>query len=181
MTNRHTLDIFQVLAQLNTKQVTFYQLLTDKEAKSIAPIVLTRWLTGTYNKQQVFVINEVVNPYIFSLYHHPVLLWYLMTIGTSGTNQRYFWNKPSKGIPKDNACIQCIKDYFNYNTKDAELVYHTIDHTVILDMAEELGYQDSEMAKIKKELGFSVSLPKKPRSSRKKTEIQQDTDIDFIF
>lgn len=170
------LDIFNVLSQLDTKNKDFYDGLSDKERKGFAPIVVTRWLTGTYNKQQVFLINEIVNPYIFSLHHHPQLLWFLLTIVTSGKTQRYSWNKTLSGGTKDTSCISCIKDYFKYSSKDAEQVYKTIDKKLIIDMAEDLGYQDAEINKIKKELGLSTTPTK---SSKKKKSVIVNTPLDI--
>ena len=165
------LDIFQVLDALNTKKVDFYASLSDKEKKSIAPVVLTRWLSGTYSKQQVYLINEIVNPYIFSLHHHPQLLWYLMTTVTPGKSQRYTWSKAITGGSKDNACLACIKEYFRYRTKHAEQVYRTIDKINILYMAEELGYTDSELNKIKKELGLTLT---KTTAKKKKAAVRTE-------
>lgn len=176
------LDIFNVLAQLDTKNKDFYSGLTDKEAKSLAPVVVTRWLSGTYNKQQVYLINEIVNPYIFSLHHHKLLLWYLMTIITTGKKQRYSWNKTVTSGSKDTACILCIKEYFKYSSKDAEQVYKIIDKKLIIDMAEELGYQDNELNKIKKELGLSTGSSKTPRKKKERVvreELDVGIDIDF--
>jgi hypothetical protein len=168
------LDIFQVLEKIDLKQRDYFSGLTEKEAKSFAPIVVTRWLSGTYNKSQVIIINEIVNPYIFSLHHHKLLLWYLMTIGTSGKKQRYSWNKTKSNKALDTACILCIKDYFNYSSKDAEQVYKTIDKKHIIDMAEELGYQDGELNRIKKELGLSSTPTKTVRKKRTPAAIQYD-------
>ena len=162
------LDIFKVLEKIDLKQRDYFSSLTEKEVKSFAPVVVTRWLSGTYTKYQVVIINEIVNPYIFSLHHHKLLLWYLLTIGTSGKKQRYSWNKTLTNKANDTACILCVKEYFNYSSKDAQQAYKTIDKKYILDMAEELGYQDGELNKIKKELGLSqtkTSATKKKKAS----------------
>lgn len=178
------LDIFRVLAQLDKKDKDLFEQLTDKEVKSYAPVVVTRWLSGTNNKQQLFLINELVNPYVFSLHHHKQLLWFLSTICTSGRTQRYNWNKTTTGSKNPNVgCINCIREYFKYNTVDAEQVYNTIDKINIIGMAEELGYQDSELNKIKKELGLSTTptktKTKKTKSSMGNIIINPDIELDF--
>ena len=155
------LDIFKVLEQSDTKQIDMYSNLSDKEQKSYAPLVVQRWLSGTYDKRQIMLINELLNPYVFALQHHKDLLWKLTTICTSGSKKRYSWNKTLVDSHSETESIKCIKQYFNYNTRHAKQVYNTIDKLLIIDMAEELGYTDSDINKIKKEL--DISIPKKPR------------------
>lgn len=174
------LDIFNVLEKLDVKDTKFYNTLTDKEKKGFAPIVVTRWLSGTSNKQQVIFINEIVNPYIFSLHKHPELLWYLLNDCTTGKKQRYLWNKTITKESGTSACIACIKEYFHYNLRNAEMVWRTIDHMLVLEMAEELGYQVTEMNRVRKELGLQTST-KGSAKTRKEKEIPEYGDISNGF
>ena len=166
------LDIFHVLEQADTKQYDMYQNLSDNEKKAYAPLVVQRWLSGTYNKNQIIMINELVNPYVFALSQHKDLLWRLTTICTSGTKSKYSWNKTKTDGSNDTECIKCIKKYFKYNTKDALVVFKTIDKLLIIDMAEELGYSDVDLNKIRKELGLVSS---------KKSKNKKDTLPGFEF
>jgi len=158
------LDIFNVLEQADTKQYDMYSKLSDKEQKAYAPLVVQRWLSGTTDKQQIILINEILNPYVFALQKHKDLLWKLTTICTSGSKKRYTWSKAIVDNHSDNESIKCIKKYFNYNTKHATQVYNTIDKALIIDMAEELGYTDSDINKIRKEL--SIPIPKKTKKTK---------------
>lgn len=168
------LDIFKVLEQVDTKQHDAFSNFTDVEKKGYAPLVVQRWLTGTYNKTQIILINELLNPYVFSLQQHKELLWKLTTVCTSGTKQRYVWNKTLTDSSTNSECIKCIKQYFNYNTKHAKIVYNTIDKLLVIDMAEELGYTDSDINKIRKELGLVI-----PKKSKSKKDAQSLNGIEF--
>ena len=96
MTERK-LDIFRVLKNADLKNVDFFGKLTEEEQKAFQPFLVARWLSGTYSARQIYFINEIVNSLVFSLPNHKQLLWQLLTICTSGKQQRYIWNKlPSK-------------------------------------------------------------------------------------
>lgn len=151
-TPNRKLDIFAVLNHISTKDVEYYGNLSDEEKKGFFPVVVTRWLSGTNNAKQIFFLNELVNPFVFSLHKHPELLYILMTLCTSGKSQRYFWNKTvskTTGIP---TIISVIREYFGYNTKQANEALPVLSDDDILSYADDLGYQKETITKLKKEL-----------------------------
>ena len=75
----HKLDIFRILNNIN-KKIDFYDTLTTEEQKSIQPLVLMKWLSGTSSMRQIAFLNEIVNPYIFTLSNHKKLLIWMLTI-----------------------------------------------------------------------------------------------------
>jgi hypothetical protein len=124
--------------------------------------VVARWLSGTKSKQQVFLLNELVNPYIFALHKHPTLLFNLMTVCTSGKPQRYRYIKSNARTSTTPISIKVIQQYFGYSSKDATKTLGIFDKLELVDMAEELGWQDVELNKLKLELGIPVKKSKKP-------------------
>ena len=166
------LDIFQVLSQIDKKNIGFYSLLTPAEQKAFVPVVITRWLTGTYIKLQVVLVNELINPYLFSLYKHPELLYKLMTICVDGKSQRYAWNKVlSRTISKPLA-TKTIQQYFNYSSREAEKSLNILAPDDVVAMAEELGWQNEDINKIRKE--FGITAIKQSKSNKK---LVKHTDI----
>ena len=147
------LDIFNVLKQISTKNVNFYETLTEEEQKAFQPLVVMRWLTGTNDVRQIYFLNELVNPLTFPLSNHKQLLYYLMTICGSGQNQRYQWKKQKtkKNVKLPNT-IGVIKQYFRYNSKEANEALPLLTNENILDYADQLGKQSDEIKLIKKEL-----------------------------
>lgn len=150
------LDVFQTLNAIDKKDTDYYNNLTPELKKGFAPVVVNRWLSGTYSKQQVFLLNEIVNPYVFSLYKHPDLLYHLMTICTTGKPQRYSWNKTKPSNTNNPICVKIIEEYFKYNTEDATNAVQLLHPHDIILMAEELGWQSTEINKARKELGLQT-------------------------
>lgn len=153
MAAERKLDIFRVLDAVNAKDVALFEKLTEDEAKAFVPFVVTRWMSGTSNAGQVYLINEFLNPYVFSLGSHKQLLWYLMTICNVGKKQRYAWNPlPGKKNTSKPTATRVIKEYYNYSTTDAVEVLPMLTREDLLSMAEDLGWQPDEVSKLKKEV-----------------------------
>lgn len=147
------LDIFNVLNAANSRKREFYGNLSDEERKGYAPTVVARWMSGTSDTKQVFFINEFLNPYLFSLYKHPQLLWQLTVACNSGRNQRYTWNKlPSKREAGKSNAIRLICECYNYNVSDAVTALEILSRDQVIDIAMMMGWQPDEIAKLKKEL-----------------------------
>jgi len=150
---KHKLDIFQTLNHISKKDRNFFKDLTDEEKKAFQPLVVMRWLSGTTDARQVYFLNELVNPFVFSMHTHKELIYYLMTTCTSGKSQRYTWNKAlSKKSSTTPLSVSVIKDYFNYSTMHAIEALPMLTNDDILEYAEQLGRQKEEMTKIKREL-----------------------------
>lgn len=154
MAKQYKLDLFKdVLPNLSRKNEKYYKTLTEEQAKEISPVVLMRWLSGTGDARQVYFLNELVNPFVFNLGKHKELLVDLLTLCTSGREQRYKFNKvKSKKTSKTPKSVEVIKDFFSYNTIDALEVMPMISNEDILSFAEQLGRQPPEISAIKKEL-----------------------------
>lgn len=149
----HKLDIFKVLDRLSCKDVNFYRKLSEDEQKALQPLVVMRWMSGTRSAQQIYFLNELVNPFVFNMAKHKELLVDLMTICAPGKSQRYFWNKAlSKRTSSTPNTIGVLKDYFGYNSIDAAEVLPILDDETIISYAEQLGRQPDEIKAIIKEL-----------------------------
>jgi len=164
------LDIFRVLNAANTRKQDFYSSLTDEEKKGFAPSVIMRWMSGTSSPLQVYLINETVNPYAFSLYKHPDLLWKLMTVANIGKNQRYAWNKlPSRKETGKSNAIRLLCEYFGYNVNHAADALELLSRDRVLEIASEMGWQPEDIAKIKRELKSSKDDDSdEPKAKKKK-------------
>ena len=147
------LDIFKVLSNIDTKNVQFYKNLSDEEKKGFLPIIVSRWLSGTPTARQLYFINELVNPFVFSLHKHPELLYDLMTLCGSGKSQRHYWNKTvSNKSTKHPNVIGVIREHFGYNTLQSIEALPLLSNDDRLEYAEDLGRQKDIITKIKKEL-----------------------------
>lgn len=153
MTTTQPLDIFQVLNNVSKKNINYYSSLSEEQQKALQPFVVLRWLTGTRDARQVYFLNELVNPFVFSMPNHKQLLYFLLTTATSGKQQRYTWAKSlTKKTSSTPIILGVVKSYFKYNTTDAVEAMVLLTNEDILSCAEQLGYQPDEITKIKKEL-----------------------------
>lgn len=179
--SEHKLDIFRVLKQADLKNAEFYEKLTDDERKAFQPFLVTRWLSGTYSARQIYFLNEIVNQLVFSLAGHKQLLWYLLTICTSGKVQRYIWNKlPSKSSVSRPASTKVIADYYNYSARKAAEAVECLSGNDVLTIAETLGLQAEDLAKIRKEYK-GEELKTDNLASKTKTKNKHERTQDDFF
>lgn len=143
------LNIFDILSKLNNKDYQYYSELSDIDKKQLAPLVLMRWLSGTKSDEQIIILNQCANPYMFSLYKHPDLLWKLMCISTSGGFKRYKWMKSN--TKSTSKAIDVIKKYYKYSDDQANQVRHLLSKEDVFEMARDLGYDKPQLASLEKE------------------------------
>jgi hypothetical protein len=175
------LDIFKVLENASRKNIQFYGALDDHQQKALFPFVVQRWLSGTTSAQQVYLLNEVSNPYLFSLQKHKELIWFLMTICTSGKVQRHFWNKsPGKKTSSKPLSASAVAEYFQYSKKDANEALPLLSRDLVIGYAEELGWQHEELTKLKKEWKDDTKETDSSEGSKKRSKrgnAKANTDI----
>lgn len=151
MAKEFALDIFHLLGQIDKKDMLFYSKLTDEQKKAFSPLVTMRWMSGTSDERQLTFLNHFVNPMVFNIGNHKELLYKLMCVASSGQARRYAWMAEKSGVKKIKG-LDVVMAYYDYGVREAKSVMHLLDADDIIGMAEELGYQKEELAKLKKEL-----------------------------
>lgn len=150
----YSLDIFTLLEQINNKDYFFYEELTDEERKGFVPLLTMRWLSGTDEPAQIVLLNEVVNPYVFSLHNHRNLLYKLLTI-CAVKPQKYKWIKnQSKNSNKLKHVVALLCKHYNYSSRRVLEIINFLSNEQILQIAEQHGLQQNEIQEIKKELKY---------------------------
>lgn len=151
MATAYKLDIFDLLGKINSsKSGDIYGHLSDEEKKGFAPLVVMRWLSGTSDERQIILLNEFVNPFVFTLGKHPHLLMQLMQVASSKTSKRYQW-LGIKSKKKNVEALKVVQEYYGMSAREVRLMNPFPPEEEILAMADELGYQKDELAKLKKE------------------------------
>jgi hypothetical protein len=168
------LDIFRVLKELAARNIKFFDSLNEVEQKAFQPLIVMRWLTGTKNKQQIFLINELLNKYVFSLSAHKGLLYKIMSICVADKYQHFSWVKKASGATTHPRSTKAVQQYFGYNTADANKACLIISPMSIVDIAEELGWQDDELNVLRKEWGLPTT--RKPRTTNKAPAVFDDSN-----
>lgn len=151
MTERK-LDIFEVLRNIDQKNISFYNDLNEDQKKAFVPFVTMQWLACSQDDFQTIAINEFVNKYAFSLHKHPDLLYKLMTCCVSGQNQFYKWKKTAKVTDAYPESIKLLKHHLQCSTKRAREIIHLVPNDELLMLACDYGYQKDEYKKLQKEL-----------------------------
>ena len=147
----YALDIFDLLGKLNNpKSGDIYAKLSDNEKKGFAPLVVMRWMSGTSDERQIMMLNEFSNPYIFSLGRHPHLLMQLLQVSSSKTNKRYQWIG-IKSKKKNAESIKVVSEFYGMSTREVRLLNPFPSEEEILLMAESIGWQKDDIAKLRSE------------------------------
>lgn len=98
------------------------------------------------------MLNELVNPHVFTLGKQPDLLVDLMTVCTDGRPTRYNWIKVEKKQSKYPVCIDVLMRYYTFSSIKARQSLPALSDDAILEHAIDVGVQPDEMKKLKKEL-----------------------------
>lgn len=152
MAKEFALDIFHLLGQVDKKDTLFYSKLTDEQRKAYSPLVTMRWMSGTSDARQIIFLNELMNRFVFQIGDHKELLYKLQCAASSGSPRRYNWMSAKTSGSKKNKGQDVVMQYYDYGVREAKSVMHLLSSEDILMMAEELGYQKEELAKLKKDL-----------------------------
>jgi hypothetical protein len=146
------LDIFDVLRQINVSNQDVYSNLTEEEQKAFAPLVVMRWLSGANIDDQILYLNKFVNPYVFPLGKHPHLLMQLMQVCGVGKAVRCNWLKQSSSKKKKTEVLKVLCQYYEMTPREVNKLDVLPSNEDIIEMAEHLGWQKAEIAKLKKEM-----------------------------
>lgn len=146
------LDIFDLLGKLNSsKSGDIYAKLSNEERKGFAPLVVMRWMSGTSDEQQIMLLNEFTNPHVFTLGKHPHLLMQLLQASSSKTSKRYQWIG-IKSKKKNVEAMKVVAEFFGMSLREVRTLSPFPPQDEVLAMAESIGWQKDDIAKLQKEM-----------------------------
>ena len=164
MADRDAFDLFDGLASLGRRNLAWYDSLTPAGQKAVAPLILMRWLSGTSDQAQVLRLNTFVNPYVFALGQEKKLLTKGLAAACTGKNSRYAWLKgPASKAAK--LRLEVMKQHFGCSTREAAT--YQMSAADLIEMAEELGWDDEQLKKLKAEVDDGSGSAKKAVSGSK--------------
>ena len=147
------LDIFDVLKHITMKDTGWLQSLSEEQQKSFQPVVVQQWIKGAqrHPDSHIFGTNEWVNPFVFSLHAHPILLYKCLCVANGfGVPTRYRYLRANKTTKKP-LSIQVLQDYYNIGKEKAIDDLSLLSKPSIVAMAKRLGRQKDEVKKIEQE------------------------------
>lgn len=152
MTDEVKLDIFEALNKIDRRDVTYFANLPEEVRKKFAPIVFMRWYSGTSNPTHIKLVNRLLNPMVFNLYKHPDLMWKLFVAMSDGKSKRYNWIKKKSKDKSAPTVTGLVAEYYQVSRERASQYRKRFTLEDILEMAEEVGYDNDQVKKIKAEL-----------------------------
>lgn len=150
--NDGKLNIFDILGAIDSQNIEYYRDLSPEERKQIVPFVLMQWLSCTPDKQQIVLLNEIVNGRVFQLNKHPELLFYLLTLCTSGKRKRYAWKKAPHKTTSFPKAVKVLKDALGYSTECTMECLSLYTNNDVIHYATRLGYQSDFIKDLTTEL-----------------------------
>ena len=171
MADRTAFDLFAGLAALSKKgpinapNLDWFDSLSAEGQKAAAPFVIMRWLSGTSDPAQIIRLNTVANPYMFAGSADKSALFKLLAVSTTGKTGRYSWLK-GPGTKAKKLSLECIKQYYDCSTREA--TSYVVSPDDLVEMAEAMGWDKDEVAKLKKEVDDGSGTTAKPSSKAAK-------------
>lgn len=135
--------IFDVLNCIDTRKIERFE---DIEA-DYNPYMTMRWMAACKDANRITRVNGLLNVVTFNLHADKKLLYYLSCALSDGNTKRYQWINKYK---EDKTKNEIISMYFDITPREARTVHHLYNGEDLLEMAEELGYNEKELKKLQK-------------------------------
>lgn len=155
-----SLNIFEVLPAIQSKNRRYYGSLNEAQRKEIVPFILMRWLTGSNNKDKIERLNSIVNiltygPGVARHYisaDHNALLYNLLICCMDGKRERATWLKKNSSVVATPLSLSVVMQFFSYGSREAKDALNILSAEDITNYAEQLAFQKEEISALKKEL-----------------------------
>lgn len=152
------LDLFkEVLPALYSRDFDFFENLSDDEKKTVTPVTIMRWLTGTSDAvtpYQIGMINKFVNSFYKELYKDADLMWRLMAASTilhpaSKNIPRHQWLAGPKRSSTTNRIDRLLFDKYPYmNEDELKIIKRDITADSLTDLLKDMGWADKEIKEL---------------------------------
>lgn len=144
------LDLFWLLGQIDRKNYNLWDQLDADQRKEVSPYVLTMWMAGTNDPEQLVNLGMNVATRIFDFGGKTELLLKMLTAASTGP-KRYEWCAP-KNTKKRKLTVELIAKAYRMPLQHAEEVLPMFSNAELEELAKEQGFQADEMKDLKKEL-----------------------------
>ena len=153
MAKERTLDIFSLLDQIDRKNYHIWESLTEEQRKEFSPLIVMRWMMGCTDPYQLIMLNEIVNPVVFTMGEDKKeFLLKLLAVCSNGTPKRYQWiNYKVGGSKKLKKSVELIATHYRLGPKEAEDTRRLFNESELVELAEAEGWQKDEIKELQKE------------------------------
>ena len=133
MKKERKLDIFDVMAAVDKRDVGYLSRQPADVQKGFAPPVVLRWASavkGPEAENYIWLVNDIANVDYHSLYEHPELQFKLIALCGAGKPQRHEWipiAKSAKSSSKVHAFLANFHPLANHREIDMLIGQHTLE------------------------------------------------------
>ena len=148
----YLLDIGEVLLNLDTRNKTYYENLTDEQKKEFSPWLYQRYLSSAEGSNAIIehyliMTNNIVN-INFSKIKDPEMTWKLMSmVGYGKTLKHPFIPPPKKGI-YENAFKQWLaEENLHLDKQELDILFNSFTKETAKDLLEQFQIKDKNIFK----------------------------------
>jgi hypothetical protein len=150
------LDLGRTLLALDTRNVNYYENLTDEEKKKYVPLILMRFMSSGPNQEglhEYFIssTNECVNLDFWILGKHPELLHKMLCVVGLGKKQYHQWIPMAKKQNTNKLFQFFYQIYPGINDIEFELLLKTNSEQDIENLCKDYALEDKETDDILKQ------------------------------
>lgn len=146
------IPLYDLLEAIDRNNYGFYDSLSDEQKKDFSPWLAMRYAsssTGDFAPYHLMAVNQVANVDFSSISKHPKLQWLLLASCGTGSKMTHPWVAPPKTKANDKL-RQLAKDLFpSYDDDSIDMVLQNNTSDDIIQIAKDMGYQDSELKAFK--------------------------------
>jgi hypothetical protein len=146
------LDLWWALSQLDRKNHNLWNELNEDQRKEVSPYMMTRWLAGCSDPDQLIKLGTIMTSCVFELGQHKELLVGLLAACTSGDTKRYKWVAYKASSGKTSKALELVATAFNQPLRHAVDTLALYSKDELLELAHEQGWQKEEIKDLQKEL-----------------------------
>lgn len=147
------LPLKPVLEAIDTRDLGFYDTLTEEEKKAFSPWILMRYVSSASSHSEYYLMmtNELVNVDFSVIVKHPKLAWKLLA--TCGSGQKVFhpWIAPAKKSKKKNDLKGKLQELNQrWNEQELDIFIKINDNKELREYLLDHGLEDSEIKELLK-------------------------------
>lgn len=147
------ITIFTLLNEIENQNYRFFDTLSKEQQQILfKPVVVLMWLVSSYgSREQLLMLDDLVNRYLFVFSQHPKLLYLLMCV--CGDKQKKKWNFVKRDVKhqKHKETLQVIEIYYNCSPREAVAYLPLLQIEDIKEMCVALGFEPAQIKGIVKE------------------------------
>lgn len=145
--------IFDLLNEIENQNYAFYDTLSKEQQQILfKPVVVLMWLTSSQSSvEQLSMLDELVNRYLFNFNKHPKLLYLLMC--ACGEHKKKKWKFVKRDVKQQQytETISVVESYYNCSPREAVSYIQLLNVDDVKEMCAALGYEPTQIKGVIKE------------------------------